>query len=282
MLIQVRHPIQCLTVPSYVPNDTLLYGGATNTHAQDNHNEDQPQSTQNAVAPTQRATMLLLTGPNYSGKSVYLKQVALITYMAHVGSFVPAEAARIGITDKILTRVATRETVSRSQSAFMVDLQQISVALNLATSRSLLVIDEFGKGTSSIDGAALACGVFEYLLNMPSSTRPRVLAATHFHEIFENGFLPPRPGLQLAHMEVRLDEEASDANDQIAYLYTLRGDRSTSSFGTYCAAMNGISAEIVKRAEELILMSARGDDLVEACAVIPAAEEKELEEAVSS
>ena len=93
--------------------------------------------------------MLLLTGPNYSGKSVYLKQIALIVYMAHVGCFVPAERATIGLTDKILTRISTRETVSKIQSAFMIDLQQVSCAINLATRRSLLIIDEFGKGTES-------------------------------------------------------------------------------------------------------------------------------------
>lgn len=91
--------------------------------------------------------MLMLTGPNYSGKSVYLKQIALIVYMGHVGCFVPAERAKIGLTDKILTRIATRETVSKIQSSFMIDLQQIALAINLATRRSLVVIDEFGKGT---------------------------------------------------------------------------------------------------------------------------------------
>jgi DNA mismatch repair protein MSH5 len=94
-------------------------------------------------------SMILLTGPNYSGKSVYQKQVALAVYMAHIGSFVPAEAAVIGITDKILTRITTRETVSKTQSAFMIDLQQIALALNHATPRSLIIIDEFGKGTDS-------------------------------------------------------------------------------------------------------------------------------------
>jgi DNA mismatch repair protein MSH5 len=124
--------------------------------------------------------MLVLTGPNYSGKSVYLKQVALIVYMAHVGSFVPADSAKIGLTDKILSRVTTRETVSRTQSAFMIDLQQISLALSLATRRSLLIIDEFGKGTESSDGAGLACAVMEYLLSL-GSERPKVVGATHFH-----------------------------------------------------------------------------------------------------
>ena len=93
--------------------------------------------------------MLMMTGPNYSGKSVYLKQIALIVYMAHVGCFVPAERAVIGLTDKILTRIATRETVSKFQSAFMIDLQQVALAMTLATHRSLVIIDEFGKGTDS-------------------------------------------------------------------------------------------------------------------------------------
>ena len=93
--------------------------------------------------------MLLMTGPNYSGKSVYLKQAALIVYMAHVGCFVPADSAVIGITDKIIARIATRESVSKLQSTFMVNLQQIALAINSATSRSLVIIDEFGKGTES-------------------------------------------------------------------------------------------------------------------------------------
>lgn len=124
--------------------------------------------------------MLVLTGPNYSGKSVYLKQVALIIFMAHVGSFVPAKSAKIGLTDKILSRVTTRQTVSRAQSAFMIDLQQVSLALNSATRRSLLIIDEFGKGTDASDGAGLACAVMEHLLSL-GIERPKVIGATHFH-----------------------------------------------------------------------------------------------------
>ena len=93
--------------------------------------------------------MLMMTGPNYSGKSIYLKQVALIVYMAHVGCFVAADRATVGLTDKILTRIITRETVSRFQSAFMIDLHQVALAMMLATHRSLVIIDEFGKGTDS-------------------------------------------------------------------------------------------------------------------------------------
>lgn len=183
---------------------------------------------------------LIMTGPNYSGKSVYLKQIALIVYMAHIGCFVPADAATIGLTDKILTRVATRETVSKSQSAFMIDLQQIALAMTLATNRSLVIIDEFGKGTESnggyccryccnfiaphgctkihADGAGLACGVFEHFLGM-GQERPKILGATHFHEIFESGFLQSRPNLQHGHMDIRIDKAATDGEARITYLY---------------------------------------------------------------
>jgi DNA mismatch repair protein MSH5 len=175
-------------VPSFVANDTILRGG----EGDGTYEEDADQSYETELQPLTSSTarhtyahkdsasMLVLTGPNYSGKSVYLKQVALIVYMAHVGSFVPADSAKIGITDKILSRVTTRETVSRVQSAFMIDLQQISLALSLATRRSLLIIDEFGKGTESSDGAGLACGVMEYLLSL-GSEQPKVIGATHFH-----------------------------------------------------------------------------------------------------
>lgn len=162
-----RHILQEMTVGSFIANDTLLIGGPGNG---DNETRDastssdtaQPTdatsvtrpSTGNGV-PQEGPSLLIMTGPNYSGKSVYLKQVALIVYMAHVGSFVPAESATIGLTDKILTRISTRESVSKVQSAFMIDLQQVSLALNLATHRSLLVLDEFGKGTDSKGMCAL-------------------------------------------------------------------------------------------------------------------------------
>ncbi|KAL8755038.1 MAG: hypothetical protein Q9184_004921 [Pyrenodesmia sp. 2 TL-2023] len=192
-----RHPLQELTVSSYVANDTFLVGGE--------EAGDQP-------------SLLMMTGPNFSGKSVHLKHVALIVYMAHVGCFVPADAATIGLTDKILTRIATKESISKAQSAFMIDLQQVTKALSLATHRSLVIVDEFGKGTDSNDGAGLACGVFEYLLSI-GSNRPKVLGATHFHEIFENGFLQPRPSLAFGHMEVRVDMDTEAIEEQITYLY---------------------------------------------------------------
>ena len=149
------HLLQELTVPSYVANDTVLEGGSgykSTTQDGTETNFSSQIHSQRSSSPAEKVSspsMLLLTGPNYSGKSIYLKQVAIIVYMAHVGCFVPADAATIGLTDKILTRLATRETVSKVQSAFMIDLQQIALAITLATHRSLVIIDEFGKGTDS-------------------------------------------------------------------------------------------------------------------------------------
>lgn len=187
VLIRDRHILQERTVSSFVPNDTFLVGGAgVDAFAKgfnDYHTESQlvpSSSTRHTYAQKYNPSMLVLTGPNYSGKSVYLKQVAVIVFMAHVGCFVPADNAKVGLTDKILSRITTRETVSCIQSAFLIDLQQMSLALSLATRKSLLIIDEFGKGTESSDGAGLACAVMEYLSSL-GSERPKVIGATHFH-----------------------------------------------------------------------------------------------------
>ena len=137
----------------YITNDTFIVGGRGEQYREYSQTIEHDDFTSRTMSDLPGPSMILLTGPNYSGKSVYQKQVALAVYMAHIGSFVPADAAIIGITDKILTRITTRETVSKTQSAFMIDLQQIALALNHATPRSLVIIDEFGKGTDS-------CGAF--------------------------------------------------------------------------------------------------------------------------
>ena len=244
-----RHPLQEMTVDSFVPNDTVL------------HESDK---------------MMILTGPNYSGKSVYLKQVALAVVMAHVGSFVAAESATIGLTDRILTRIATKETVTKMQSAFMIDLQQIAQIISHCSPRSLIVVDEFGKGTDSADGAGLAAGVFQHFIDLGSDS-PTVLAATHYHEIFEQGYIEPETQAQFAHMEVIVDGDSR--GKEVTYLYNLKSGRSTLSYGVQCAAMSGVPIEVVQRAAELGDVMARGGDLVSLLAVTSPNETEELEEA---
>ncbi|GES81967.1 MutS family protein MSH5 [Rhizophagus clarus] len=243
-IVKGRHPLQELCVDIFVANDTKIAGG---NGIIANENDSPNTSTSSAYK-----SIMLLSGANYSGKSIYLKQVALITYMAHIGSFVPADSATIGLTDKIFTRVQTRETVSKIQSAFMIDLQQISIALRNSTSRSLLIFDEFGKGTGSNDGAGLFCGVIEHLLGRGRDC-PKVIAATHFHEIFENDLLPQVLPISLATMEIMRDDE----KEELTFLYRLVPGRSTTSWGTFCAAFAGVPSHIVKRASHLSQLFAR-------------------------
>ncbi len=261
-----RHLLQEMVVPSFVANDTYLAGGV-------------------GEGEIEGPSMLLLTGPNYSGKSVYQKQVALAVYMAQIGSFVPADSATIGITDKILTRITTRETVSKVQSAFMIDMQQIAIALNSCTRRSLVVIDEFGKGTDTCDGAGLAAGVFHHLLSLGPEA-PKTLVATHFHEIFSVGIFEDMTNPSFAHMEVHIEERddrsAGEHNSEITYLYNLRPGRSDLSYGTQCAAMNGVPMEIADRAVELARLAQRGEDLVSICSALKEDEMEELKHAESA
>lgn len=297
-----RHLLQEQTVPACIPNDTLLIGGEGEEPTMPGSHQDPMPPPPRPSVPADGPSMQVLTGPNYSGKSVYLKQVALIVYLAHVGSFVPAVRATIGLTDRILTRIATRESVTRAHSAFAIDLQQVSTALRTATRRSLILLDEFGKGTAASDGAGLLCGTLEHLLARPHHDHAKVLVATHFHELFEtfgagsnvepsadesssvvsddqvrSSFLPPRPGLAFAHMEVLIDESATNATDQVTYLYKLRPGRSLASLGMVCAALNGIDAAVVARAEDLVVLEASGGDLVAACAGTGESPEEEAE-----
>lgn len=256
-------------MPSFIANDTLLLGGSGDGGADETIVSDLMGEV---------PSMLVMTGPNHSGKSVYLKQVALIVYLAHIGSYVPAEQACIGLTDRLLTRIATRESVSRNESAFAIDLKQAAFSINFATRRSLILIDEFGKGTNAMDGAGLLSALLDHFLNLDEDA-PRVLAATHFHEIFENKLLPNTPKLAFAHMDVRVDLDTQSVDDQVTFLFRLMPGRSASSFGSRCAAMNGVESAVVERSEALVLLLARGEDLRAACSRLSDRETERLEEA---
>ncbi|KAL4985811.1 muts domain V-domain-containing protein [Aspergillus falconensis] len=223
-----------LILSSYVPNDTFLV----------DHSQHAPEPLRTGSNPS----MLLLSGPNSLGKSVYMKQLALIVYLAQT----EAESAEIGIVDKVPVKSNSQDSVSQIQSTFMNDLQQISFDLIHLT----------GRRTSENDGIGLARGIFEHLLSLEDA--PRVVAATHFHEILENWFLRMSPRPQLGHMDVQVCEESREADEQITYLYN-------------CAALDGISQAIVNRANELVTLSARGENLVAACAMLSVDEMKVLQ-----
>ncbi|KAK0628150.1 muts domain V-domain-containing protein [Bombardia bombarda] len=250
-----RHPLQELVVSSFIPNDCNLTGGpgargSGQSRVSMNDNETQP-------------CMLILTGPNNSGKSIYMKQVAIIVHLAHIGSYVPATSATIGVTDRILTRIATRESGVDDESAFLIDLKQMAFSMNFATRRSLILIDEFGKGTTAETGAALLAAVLVNFLHF-GVNRPKILVGTHFHELFTTGLIKAESGVALAHMDFRMNADAQDPQDYITFLFRLVSGRGTSSLGTMCAAINGVEREVVERAADLVLMQSRNEDLEEA------------------
>ncbi|GAB1311213.1 hypothetical protein MFIFM68171_01423 [Madurella fahalii] len=267
-----RHPLQELLVPAFIPNDCHMAGGYGTSGV-----EQASMSVGNDRRRT-NPSMLILTGPNNSGKTVYMKQVALIVYLAHIGSYVPATRATIGITDRILTRIATRETVVNDESAFLVDVKQAAFAMNFATRRSLLLIDEFGKGTTAESGSALFAAYLGYFLDL-SAERPKVLAGTHFHEVFENGLIRPGREVAFAHMDVRLDAQASDVEDQVTFLYRLLPGRGPSSLGVLCAAMNDVPGEVIERAEAIVALRDRNEDLVTACLELAEEDRERLRQA---
>ncbi|PCH40222.1 nucleoside triphosphate hydrolase protein [Wolfiporia cocos MD-104 SS10] len=269
---QGRHPLQELVVDTFVPNDTFVIGGqgvgVEPVGVSDETISDSSRKESNSI--------IICTGANACGKSVYLKQVALIQYMAQIGSFVPAESATLGIVDKIFTRLQTRESVSRVQSAFMIDLNQVSLALRNATERSLILLDEFGKGTISADGAGLFCGVLKHLAGRGPMC-PKVLAATHFQDVFSNGLISPDSvPISFVHMQILLTtdkgevisasgigeqtdlsnaEECDDGprrvmpGEHITYLYRAAKGLSLDSHAALCAEVFGISRRVAKRAQ---------------------------------
>ncbi|HZP26371.1 MAG TPA: DNA mismatch repair protein MutS [Dehalococcoidia bacterium] len=189
------------------------------------------------------AQIMLLTGPNMAGKSTYLRQVALIALMAQVGSFVPAAEARIGVVDRIFTRIGAVDDIAAGRSTFMVEMVETAAILHNATARSLLLFDEIGRGTSTYDGMAIARAVVEFLHNRPE-VASRTLFATHYHELVELADHLPR----LRNYNVAVAEEAGG----IVFLHRILPGGADRSYGVHVAQLAGLPRPVVLRAQELL------------------------------
>ena len=217
---QGRHPVleRINDAEAFVANDALL-GGETD------------------------AQIALITGPNMSGKSTYLRQTALIVLMAQTGSFVPAETATIGLCDRIFTRIGLYDRLGSGESTFMTEMVETAQILHHATPRSLILLDELGRGTSTYDGLAVARAVVEYIHNHPH-IRSKTLFATHYHELTELAEVLPR----LKNLYVEIAEEGTD----LVFLYKISPGSAQKSYGVYAAKLAGLPRPVVRRAEELL------------------------------
>ena len=215
-----RHPVVESTMRGddlFVPNDTLL-------DQQDNR-------------------MLIITGPNMAGKSTYMRQVALITLMAQIGSFVPADEASIGIVDRIFTRIGASDDVAGGQSTFMVEMNELANILANATPKSLIILDEIGRGTSTFDGLSIAWSVVEYLAD-PKSLGARTLFATHYHELSE------LEGKLLGAVNYRIS--VKEHGEDIIFLRKIERGGTDKSFGIHVARLAGIPRPVIMRAREIL------------------------------
>jgi DNA mismatch repair protein MutS len=230
-----RHPVleQQLVEERFVPNDTML---ASIGRA------DLPVSLDAPLrVPTTIAQIALITGPNMAGKSTYIRQVALLTLLAHTGSFVPATEARIDLVDRIFTRIGASDDLSRGQSTFMVEMTETANILNNATLRSLIVLDEIGRGTSTFDGLSLAWSIVEHLHNQVGA---KTLFATHYHELTE---LAPRlPRIKNFNVAVR------EWHDQIVFLRKIVEGGTDKSYGIQVARLAGVPKPVLERAKQIL------------------------------
>jgi DNA mismatch repair protein MutS len=212
-----RHPVldQNLVEEKFVPNDTSLEG--------------------------ETVRLAIITGPNMAGKSTYIRQVALIVLMAQMGSFVPAESAEIGLVDRIFTRVGANDDLTRGQSTFMVEMNETSNIVNNATERSLVILDEIGRGTSTFDGLSIAWSVAEFLHD---KIKARTLFATHYHELTK--LAAERSGVCNFNVAVR------EWNDQIIFLRKIVPGGADKSYGIQVARLAGLPKEILDRAKDIL------------------------------
>ncbi len=195
-----------------------------------------------------RQQIIIITGPNMSGKSALLRQTALIVLMAQMGCYVPATSARIGMVDKVFTRVGASDNISSGESTFMVEMNETASILNNVSSRSLVLLDEIGRGTSTYDGISIAWAITEYLHNHPTN-RAKVLFATHYHELNEMEAMFER--IKNYHVTVK------EVGNKVVFLRKLKKGGSAHSFGIHVAAMAGMPKKVIERAETLLTMLER-------------------------
>ncbi|HEX9759681.1 MAG TPA: DNA mismatch repair protein MutS [Candidatus Acidoferrales bacterium] len=186
--------------------------------------------------------ILLITGPNMGGKSTYLRQAALIVLMAQMGSFVPAEQARLPITDRIFTRIGASDNLARGRSTFLVEMSEVAAILNTATPSSLVLLDEVGRGTATFDGLSIAWAVVEFI---QSHTRCRTLFATHYHELTELEQL--LPGVRNVHVSVK------EAGSEIVFLRRVEPGSADKSYGIEVARLAGLPRSVIERAREILV-----------------------------
>jgi len=215
-----RHPVieQMLKGALFVPNDTVLDCG-------DNR-------------------MLIITGPNMAGKSTYMRQTALIALMAQIGSFVPARACRMGVVDAIFTRVGASDDLAAGQSTFMVEMTEVAEILQYATAKSLVILDEIGRGTSTFDGMSIARAVVEHIADKDGGMGCKTLFATHYHELtdLENAI----DGVKNYNIAVK------KRGDDITFLRRIVRGPADDSYGIEVAKLAGLPGEVTKRAKEVL------------------------------
>ncbi|MBF2051533.1 MAG: DNA mismatch repair protein MutS [Leptolyngbya sp. IPPAS B-1204] len=237
-----RHPVveQSLPAGFFVPNSTVL-GGNGDGEAQNAQNTDAQKQTTNLKPQTPPPDLIILTGPNASGKSCYLRQVGLIQLMAQMGSFVPATAATLGICDRIFTRVGAVDDLATGQSTFMVEMNETANILNHATETSLVLLDEIGRGTATFDGLSIAWAVAEHLA---TEICARTIFATHYHELNELASILPN----IANYQVVVKE----LPDQIIFLHQVRPGGADRSYGIEAGRLAGLPASVIQRAKQVM------------------------------
>ncbi|HRZ39390.1 MAG TPA: DNA mismatch repair protein MutS, partial [Candidatus Omnitrophota bacterium] len=210
-----RHPVVERSIDSaFVANDTYL-----------------DQSEQHLV---------ILTGPNMAGKSTYIRQIAILTILAQIGSYIPAQQAHIGTVDKIFTRIGAHDDIARGQSTFMVEMNEMADILNNLTDQSLVILDEVGRGTSTFDGLSLAWALAEYL----QKTNARVLFATHFHEL--TAMAEKYGGVKNYNVAVK------EWQDEVVFLHKIIPGSSDDSYGIYVAKLAGVPLAVISRAKTIL------------------------------